>query len=439
MQDNKMNNENVMSTNQVNDNVILKYCNVRQYFSKKGEPIKAVHNVSFAISSGEVFGLVGEQECGKSTIGKSIVKKYKILDGDIIIGNERICAGLRSKKRAIQQLKQDIKKQKAEMKKQLKICKGEKPNDDVKNISFLENQTEILQIKGKYNEFYDKATRTIQNISLEIAKASEDNKRYASVLERVMRLPLDKLVSFKENATVSEIICQGLKTVGVKNQEIINKRLQDVLKIVGLLPEQAFRNYHDFNETQQQKVCLAQILIAKPLLLIIDEPEKALNNELKSKAFNLIKTIKEKYQISILFITKKLMEAKELCDRIGVMYFGRLIEIAEAADLVANPLHPYTKSIVSKNKAERLYYNPTLRVYSVDKPVMTEVSKNHFVYASKNEIEECLKELRGEEIPLDSTLTTTVISMEELRLIQKEAASKTKKRNVQITLKRSKH
>ena len=177
--------------------------------------------------------------------------------------------------------------------------------------------------------------------------------------------------------------------------------------------DHASRYPHEFSGGQRQRIGIARALVINPELIIADEPISALDVSIQAQVINLLNDLRNKFQLTIVFIAHNLSVVKYFCDRIGVMYYGRLVEVATAEELFAHPLHPYTKSLLSavplpdpayeKNRT-RIFYRPSLRPRTEDKPQMVEITPGHFVYGSKSEIERYEKELRGEPVEQDPTL-----------------------------------
>ena len=168
------------------------------------------------------------------------------------------------------------------------------------------------------------------------------------------------------------------------------------------MPEHANRYPHEFSGGQRQRIGIARALIVNPELIIADEPISALDVSIQAQVINLLNELREKFELTILFIAHNLSVVKYFCNRIGVMYYGRLVEIAPTEELFEHPLHPYTKSLLSavplpdpdyEKHRKRIYYNPSLRKFTPEKPTMVEIVPGHFVYGSPDEIEMYRKEL----------------------------------------------
>ena len=141
-----------------------------------------------------------------------------------------------------------------------------------------------------------------------------------------------------------------------------------------------------------------------PKLLICDEPISALDVSIRAQIINLLNELKEKLGLSMIFIAHDLSVVKYFCDRIAVMYYGKIVELATSDELFKNPLHPYTKSLLSaipkpnpvtEKTRERIIYRPNeVHDYSVDKPDLKEINPGHFIYCNNQEFEQYKKEIK---------------------------------------------
>jgi len=389
---------------------VLELKNVRQYFSsgwgRKKVVVKAVHNISFDVYKGEVFGLVGESGCGKTTTGRTIIKLYNITDGDIYFKGQRIASGTRSKKTAIDKAKLDILDKKEELTKFLAETKAEMSKQDESSNEYIRAQEDMKSAQEDLDKFIEDKKIEIENIKKDILKSKKDNNPAIDFITKMQMIFQDPIDSLNPRMTVREIIAEGLLIRGERDQEVMTKEVERVLGLVGLLPEHANRYPHEFSGGQRQRIGIARALIVNPELIIADEPISALDVSIQAQVINLLNELREKFDLTILFIAHNLSVVKYFCDRIGVMYYGRLVELATTEELFKHPLHPYTKALLSavplpdpdyeKNR-KRVYYNPSLRKFTPDKPVMVEIIPGHFVYGSSDEIEGYRKELVEKE------------------------------------------
>ena len=312
-----------MAQNDEKREKILEIKDLCMEFQDGKQTVKAVNHVSFDVYKGENFGLVGESGCGKTTLGRTLIRLYDPTSGEILFNG--------------------------------------------KNIS------------GKLN------------------RADRDY-----VTRNLAMIFQDPISSLNPRMTVQEIIEEGLKTRGEKDKEVLRKAVSDILKKVGLLPEHGTRYPHEFSGGQRQRIGIARSLVVKPSFIIADEPVSALDVSIQAQVINLLMDIKKEMDLTILFIAHNLAVVKYFSDRIGVMYFGNMVELAHADELYDHPVHPYTKALLSaipqpdplsEKSKERLYYDPSIHDYSVEQPRFQEIRPGHFVYASDSEMEKYRKEL----------------------------------------------
>ena len=400
-------NSRVKTKKELNDeHIILSVRNLKQFFFFGSGPgrskLKAVNNVSFDVKEGECLGLVGESGCGKTTTGRSIIRLYNITSGSIYYKGVRISAGDRWNKKEIKytniRLKEAIKKYKNEA--TLKISKLNKDdhdyNEKVNNIK-VERDDKIAMEK-------EKAERIISVQKKKIKQIHYDNKHVnKKLMHEIQMIFQDPVDSLDPRMTVEDIIQEGLIIQGHKNKEENHKKVVEMLEKVGLVADHASRYPHEFSGGQRQRIGIARALVMDPKLLICDEPISALDVSIRAQIINLLNELKEELGLTLIFIAHDLSVVKYFCDRIAVMYFGRMVELTTSEELFKHPLHPYTKALLSaipkpdpnyeKNR-KRLIYNPAeAHDYSVDKPSLTEIIPGHFVYCNKAEAEKYKEEI----------------------------------------------
>ena len=191
----------------------------------------------------------------------------------------------------------------------------------------------------------------------------------------------------------------------MKDPEELQKRVIAMLEHVGLRAEHASRYPHEFSGGQRQRIGIARALIVEPQLVIADEPVSALDVSVQAQVINLLNKLKQEMGLTILFIAHNLSVVKYFSDRIGVMYFGKLVEMADSNELFKNPLHPYTKALLSaipepdplnEKKRVKIHYDPEIHHYGEGKqPSYHEVSPGHTIYCSDEEFEEYKKEWKA--------------------------------------------
>ncbi len=182
-----------------------------------------------------------------------------------------------------------------------------------------------------------------------------DNKDLAKLSKKEMRrmrkdiqmIFQDPFASLNPRKTIKQTLMESLNVHGIGTKEERLKRLEDMIQVVGLRPEHLARHPHDFSGGQRQRISIARALVVNPKLIIADEPVSALDVSIQSQVLNLLKDLKKDFQLTMLFISHDLSVVKHLCDRVAVMYLGRVVEIADKNSLFTNPRHPYTKALLS--------------------------------------------------------------------------------------------
>ncbi len=218
------------------------------------------------------------------------------------------------------------------------------------------------------------------------------------VIRNIQMVFQDPAASLNERATVDYIVSEGLYNFHLfENEEDRVRKVENIISEVGLLPEHLTRYPHEFSGGQRQRIGLARAMVMEPELVVADEPISALDVSIRAQVLNLLKKFQKERDITYLFIAHDLSIVRFISDRIGVIYKGDIVEIAEAEELFDFPLHPYTRSLISaipipdpileKNKV-LFTYDPSVHDYSEDKPELVDIGNNHFVYGSKKEIEE---------------------------------------------------
>ena len=231
------------------------------------------------------------------------------------------------------------------------------------------------------------------------------------VIRNIQMVFQDPAASLNERATVDYIVSEGLYNFHLfKNEQDRVKKVEDIIEAVGLLPEHLTRYPHEFSGGQRQRIGLARAMVMQPELVIADEPISALDVSIRAQVLNLMKKFQKERNITYLFIAHDLSIVRFISDRIGVIYKGDIVEVAEAEELFDYPLHPYTRSLISaipipdpqleKNKV-LFTYDPSVHDYSENKPSLQEVSPGHFVFGNDAEIEEYRK-IRNSGVPLKS-------------------------------------
>ena len=209
----------------------------------------------------------------------------------------------------------------------------------------------------------------------------------------------DPYASLNPRLKVVDIIAEGIDIHGLaKTNEERLERVYSLLETVGLNREHANRYPHEFSGGQRQRIGIARALAVKPEFIIADEPISALDVSIQAQVVNLLKNLQKEHELTYLFIAHDLSMVKYISDRIGVMYFGKLVELAPADELYSNPMHPYTQSLLSaiplpdpeiERTRQRKVYNPDVHAYAEGEELkMREVKPGHFVLCSEKELEQ---------------------------------------------------
>lgn len=243
------------------------YENTGKLFKVKKSTLKAVDDVSFDIYEGETFGLVGESGCGKTTLGRTIMRLYDVTDGHILF--------------------------------------------DGKDISKM-NQKELGPIRKDIHMIFQ-----------------------------------DPYASLDPRMTVSEIIMESMQNDTELPASKRKEKVLELLDLVGLNSDHANRYPHEFSGGQRQRVGIARSLAANPRFIVCDEPISALDVSIQAQVVNLLKELQHKFGLTYLFIAHDLSMVQYISDRVGVMYLGKMVELADSDSLYAKPLHPYTQALMS--------------------------------------------------------------------------------------------
>ena len=397
----------------VENNIELSVRHLKQFFKfghgKNAFTTKAVHDVSFDIKKGECFGVVGESGCGKTTTGRSLIRLYNITSGSVYFKGYRISAGKRWNEK-------EIKWSRIKGNRKIKELKQELA-EKLKHLSDEEGDQELLASESaKLTEKYNKEIADIKKHIADIKKEQKEiikqikydnshvDKKLMSKMQMIFQDPVDSL---DPRMTVEDIIQEGLHIQGHYNKFENSQKVKDALIKVGLLPEYASRYPHEFSGGQRQRIGIARALIMNPDFLICDEPISALDVSIRAQIINLLNNLKEEMGLTIMFIAHDLSVVKYFCDRIAVMYFGKIVELASSDELFKHPLHPYTRALLSaipkpdpltEKKRQRYVYVPSQEHdYSKELPQLVEIIPGHFVMANSEELAKYKKQLKGEK------------------------------------------
>lgn len=266
-------------SNGMNSDYLLEVKNLKMHFpitkgifARVSGFVKAVDNVNFFIHPGETLGLVGESGCGKTTVGRSIVRAYKPTAGEIL---------------------------------------------------------------------YQRADGNV----VDLAELQEDEIRpYRRDIRMIFQDPYSSL---NPRMTVFDIVSEALRVNKICPDREMQPRVEELLKRVGLRPEYMQRYPHAFSGGERQRLVVARALITSPRLIICDEAVSALDVSIRAQILNLLEELQNEFNLTYLFISHDLSVIRHICDRIVVMYVGKVVEVSNSLDLYINPRHPYTEALLS--------------------------------------------------------------------------------------------
>ena len=303
---------NSNSVKQPMDKPIVEVHGLKKYFPIKSSffkvtvgNVKAVDDVSFDIPAGTTLGVVGESGCGKTTMGRTMLRLYPITDGEVLY------RGLSLHKLTVAQLKKALPEE----------AKAVVGSDKESLLAYFEeNGIDI-----------NKLSRAAMN------KLRPD----------IQIIFQDPYSSLSPRLPIGEIIGEAVREHQIVPKEEFDDYITDIMLSCGLQEYHKDRYPHEFSGGQRQRICIARALAMKPKVVVCDEPVSALDVSIQAQIINLLKDLQKERGLTYIFISHDLSVVQHISDNVAVMYLGSMVELTSKEELFANPMHPYTKALLS--------------------------------------------------------------------------------------------
>jgi oligopeptide/dipeptide ABC transporter ATP-binding protein len=295
-------------------------------FSSATVTLKAVDGVNLEMKKGETLGLVGESGCGKTTVGRCLLRLYEADEGRVYLNPDD------SVVEQVSALDADTAELIAEA--------------DALDAQPTKTSADRQRLRSLRKSAADKKQQAD-----EIAKYTDllsmDNKTLKLSRRSIQMVFQDPWASLNPHMVVKDIVGEGPREFGTHSGRELDRWVHELLDKVGLPPQAANRYPHEFSGGQRQRIGIARALALTPSLIVCDEPVSALDVSIQAQILNLLISLQDDFNLTYVFIAHDLSVVQYISDRVAVMYLGKIVETSEAEQLYANPRHPYTQSLLS--------------------------------------------------------------------------------------------
>ena len=266
---------------------------LRGLFRQHVGDVRAVDGITLSIESKQWMGLVGESGCGKTTLGKTILRILKPTSGHIYL---------------------DISTQ---IKEEIDELEKTKPNSKA-----------YKEIRAKYD------------------LATFAGNKLKNLRKKMQLVYQDPFTSLDPRMKIKDTLLEPIAVHGLLKGQAAKERVGEVMEMVGLSQKQLPRYPHQFSGGQRQRIAIARALVTNPQFVVFDEPTSALDVSVQAQILILLEKLKQEHNLTYLYITHDLSVAETVCDSIAVMYLGKIVEMGNPSDIFKKPRHPYSRALV---------------------------------------------------------------------------------------------